>query len=295
MKPKIYIGTAGWSYKDWIPAFYPKNQTPKFDWLQFYSEYFNCVEVNSTYYAYLSPAVAEGWVRKVEGLDDFLFNIKIHQDFTHNRNFADENIKAMKAILTPLEREGRLGQILLQFPYSFSFNQPAAEYITKLAAVFEKYDKVLEVRHASWMNGEAVQLFNEAGLTFCSIDQPQIGRSIKFQPVITSDKMYIRFHGRNKVEWVKSINSYGKAQPAEQANERYRYLYSPGELVEIQEVINKLKEKVKEIFIIMNNHPGGNAVANAFELIHFLEEKAKVRIPETTLNAYPRLKTISLN
>lgn len=295
MEPKIYIGTAGWSYKDWIPAFYPKSQTPKFDWLEYYSQFFNCVEVNSTYYAYLSPKIAEGWVRKVEGVDNFLFAVKLHQDFTHIRKFGDENINAMQAILAPLAQEGRLGEILLQFPYSFAYNQPAIEYITKLAEVFDKYNKVIEVRHASWMNNEAVKVFNDADITFCSIDQPQIGKSIKFQPVITSDKMYIRFHGRNKEAWVKSINSYGKAQPADDANERYRYLYSPGELVEIQEVINKLKEKVKEIYIIMNNHPGGNAIANAFELIHFLEEKSKVKIPETTLLAYPRLRTISLN
>ncbi|MGB5287041.1 MAG: DUF72 domain-containing protein [Ignavibacteriaceae bacterium] len=68
--PKYYIGTAGWSYKDWVPSFYPKQQSGKFacrgstssrlDWLQFYSHYFNCVEVNSTYYAYLSPRIVEG-------------------------------------------------------------------------------------------------------------------------------------------------------------------------------------------------------------------------------------------
>ena len=45
MKPKYNIDTVGWSYKDWIPSFYPKNQYDEFDWLQFYSHYFNCVEV----------------------------------------------------------------------------------------------------------------------------------------------------------------------------------------------------------------------------------------------------------
>ena len=295
MNPKYHIGTAGWSYKDWIPSFYLKSQSPKYDWLQFYSDFFNCVEVNSTYYTYLSPKIPEGWIRKVDDISDFLFTIKIHQDFTHNRKFGIDNINAMKAVLDPLADADRLGEILLQFPYSFAFNQPAVEYITKLAEVFDQYNKVIEVRHSSWMNNEAVEIFGSADLTFCSIDQPQISNTLKFQPVITSDKMYIRFHGRNKEAWVKSINSYGKAQPADEANERYRYLYSPGELLEIQQVINKLKEKVKEIYIIMNNHPGGNAIANAFELIHFLEEKGKVKIPETTQNAYPRLKTISLN
>lgn len=295
MNPKYYIGTAGWSYKDWIPSFYSKNQSAKYDWLEFYSEYFNCVEVNSTYYAYLSPKIAEGWIRKTETRDDFLFAVKLHQDFTHNRKFGAEQVNAMKAILNPLSEAGRLGEVLIQFPFSFGCNGTAIEYITRLAEHFDLYNKVIEVRHASWMNNHVMEVLKSNGLTFCSIDQPQIGKSIKFEPVITTDKMYIRFHGRNKEGWVKSINSLGKAQPAEDANERYRYLYSPGELVEIQQVITRLREKVKEIYIIMNNHPGGNAIANAFELIHFLEEKAKVKIPETTLTAYPRLKSLSLN
>jgi len=63
--PKYHIGTAGWSYKDWVPSFYPKNQSAGSDWLQFYSHYFNCIEVNSTYYTYISPKVVEGWIKKV--------------------------------------------------------------------------------------------------------------------------------------------------------------------------------------------------------------------------------------
>jgi uncharacterized protein YecE (DUF72 family) len=84
MKPIFYIGTAGWSYKDWVPGFYPKQQSGSFDWLQFYSYYFNCVEVNSTYYTYISPKVVEGWIRKVSDTDEFIFNVKLHQDFTFN-------------------------------------------------------------------------------------------------------------------------------------------------------------------------------------------------------------------
>ena len=119
---KYYIGTAGWSYKDWVGSFYPKNQSSKFDWLEFYSGYFNCVEVNSTYYAYLSPKIAEGWVRKTEDKEDFSFAVKLHQDFTHNKKFGADQIKAMKASLDALDKAGRLGVILIQFPYSFAFN-----------------------------------------------------------------------------------------------------------------------------------------------------------------------------
>ncbi len=79
------IGTAGWSYKDWVPNFYPKNQSGWFDRLQFYSHYFNCVEVNSICYSFISTEVVGGWINKVSDSDDFQFTIKLHQDFTHKK------------------------------------------------------------------------------------------------------------------------------------------------------------------------------------------------------------------
>jgi uncharacterized protein YecE (DUF72 family) len=290
--PKFYIGTAGWSYKDWVPAFYPKQQTGSFDWLQFYSHYFNCVEVNSTYYTYLSPKIVQGWIRKVIDSEDFIFTIKLHQDFTHKKDYDQQKIKAVNYNLDILAKEERLGGLLIQFPYSFPFTNVTAEYVRKLSEIFQNYNCFVEVRHSSWNNKQAMELFKELNLTFCTIDQPQVGKSIPFEPAITNDKAYIRFHGRNVEAWIQSINNYGKKQTYEEQSGRYKYLYSPGELVEIQQKIMEVREKVKEIYVIMNNHPTGDAVVNAFELIHLLEEKIKVDMPETVVKAFPRLQQI---
>ena len=140
-----------------------------------------------------------------------------------------------------------------------------------------------------------LNFLSKLNLTFCTIDQPQIGQAIPFEPIITNDRAYIRFHGRNIDAWKKSINSFGKEQSYEERSERYKYLYSPGELVEIEQKIKSIQSKVKEVNIIMNNHPQGDAVANAFELIHLLEEKDKVEMPETIVKAYPRLKEIVMD
>jgi uncharacterized protein YecE (DUF72 family) len=291
--PKFYIGTAGWSYKDWVPAFYPKQQSGNFDWLQFYSHYFNCVEVNSTYYTYLSPKIVQGWVRKVIDSEDFIFTIKLHQDFTHKKDFDQQKIKSVNYNLDILAKEERLGGLLIQFPYSFPFNNVTANYVRRLSEIFQGYNCFVEVRHSSWNNKQAMELFKELNITFCTIDQPQVGKSISFEPVITNDKAYIRFHGRNVEAWMRSINNYGKKQTYEEQSSRYKYLYSPGELVEIQQKIMEVREKVKEVYVIMNNHPAGDAVANAFELIHLLEEKIKVDMPETIVKAFPRLQQIA--
>ena len=293
--PKFYIGTAGWSYKDWVPVFYPKNQTGEFDWLRFYSHYFNCVEVNATYYAYLNPKIISGWLRKIEDADDFLFTLKLHQDFTHKRDFDKQKIQAMVFGLDILSRAERLGGLLIQFPYSFSFDAPSIAHLNRLKDIFQNYNLFVEVRHKSWMNKKAVELFNRLNITFCTIDQPQIGEAIQFEPVITNDKIYIRFHGRNTEAWKKSINNFGKKQTYEEQSQRYKYLYSPGELVEIEQKIKAVQEKVKEVYVIMNNHPQGDGVANAFELIHLLEEKEKINIPQTIIKTIPRLQRIANN
>ncbi|HQF41975.1 MAG TPA: DUF72 domain-containing protein [Ignavibacteriaceae bacterium] len=295
MKPKFNIGTAGWSYKDWVPNFYPKNQSAGFDWLQFYAHYFNCVEVNSTYYTYISPKVVDGWIRKVEDSNDFVFHIKLHQDFTHKRKFDEQNIKAVRYNLEQLKKSERLGGLLIQFPYSYSFDGSSVQHIQKLRNIFSDISCFVEVRHQSWNNNRALDFFKENDLTFCTIDQPQIGKAIEFNPVVTNDKAYIRFHGRNVEAWKKSLANFGKPQTYEEQSSRYSYLYSPGELIEIEQKIKSIQNKVKEINVIMNNHPHGDAVANAFELIHLLEEKRKVDMPSTIVKAYPRLEEMLVN
>lgn len=291
--PKFYIGTAGWSYKDWVPAFYPKAQTGGFDWLQFYAHYFNCVEVNSTYYAYISPKVVNGWIEKVIDSDDFIFTVKLHQDFTHKKNYDEAKIKAVRYNLDILARAERLGGMLMQFPYSFPYNNASAEYLSRLSEIFPNYNLFVEVRHASWNNKDALKLFKELNLTLCTIDQPQIGKSINFEPIVTNDKAYIRFHGRNEEAWKRSLNNYGKKQSYAEQSERYKYLYSPGELVEIQQKVMLIRERVNEIYVIMNNHPTGDAVANAFELIHLLEERTRVNMPPSIIKNFQRLEDIS--
>jgi uncharacterized protein YecE (DUF72 family) len=290
---KYYIGTAGWSYKDWVPSFYPKQQSAGFDWLRFYSHYFNCVEVNSSYYAYIDPRVVNGWIEKVNDAEEFVFTMKLHQDFTHIRNFDDDKVRSVTYNLDLLAKAGRLGGLLIQFPYSFSYSDAAGNYLRQLSETFQQFNCFTEVRHKSWMNKQAMEVFSRYNLIYCTVDQPQIGEAIPFEPQLTNGKGYIRFHGRNTEEWMNSIKSFGSKQTYDQQSARYKYLYSPGELVEMAQKIQSVERAAKEIYIIMNNHPAGYAVANAFEMIHLLEQKAGIDIPLNTLNIFQRLKQIS--
>jgi uncharacterized protein YecE (DUF72 family) len=290
---KFYIGTAGWSYNDWVPTFYPRGQTTSFDWLNFYSSYFNTVEVNATYYAYLSPKTAEGWVKKTIDNDDFKFTIKLHQDFTYKKLFTPQNVTAITDNLNILSREDKFGGLLCQFPYSFGFNEGAIAHIKTLKEIFNDYKLFIEVRHTSWNKPDVIKYFKEADLSFCVIDQPQISNSISFNPVVTNDILYVRLHGRNVKEWYNSIQNFSVDQKSVDQNARYDYLYTPGELIELRNKIIEGKDKVKSIYIIFNNHPKGNAPANAFEMLQLLKEKLKNGIPETILKSYPRIELVN--
>jgi uncharacterized protein YecE (DUF72 family) len=292
---KIFVGTAGWSYKDWIGSFYTGNQSKEYDWLEFYSKYFNTVEVNSTYYTYVSAKVVDGWIKKVETQDDFLFTIKLHQDFTHKRKFCEEHIKIVKYNLDILANANRLGGLLIQFPYSCVLDKENANHVKNLVEIFSEYEKFIEVRHKSWFVPKFFDFVKKGKSSLCTIDQPIIGEAVEFKPITVGDNLYIRFHGRNEKAWKQSLSNYGAKQTYEQQSERYDYLYTPGELIEIEQAIKEVIDTVKKIYIILNNHPKGNAVANALELLHLLSERMKVNVPETTLKAYPRLSKIILN
>lgn len=271
--PKIYIGTAGWHYQDWVGPFYPYNQSPTFDWLVYYSEHFNCVEVNSTFYSYMEPNVVESWVNKTVDVKDFLFTVKLHQDFTHKRIYTSTKISSVKHSLRILKEAGRLGGLLIQFPYSYQFNEVNVFHLQNIVEAFQHFNLFLEVRHKSWQEDSAIDEIKNSNLTFCSIDQPKIGSAIQLQTFITTDKLYVRLHGRNKDSWKESYQNFGKKQSYEEKNERYNYLYNTGELTEISRKIKEQFDQVKEIFIITNNHPQGHAVTNAKELINLLDIK----------------------
>ena len=285
--PKIFVGSAGWSYKDWMPNFYPRAQSKNFSWLHFYSNYFKVVEVNSSYYTYISPNMVNNWLQQIEQEQEFLFTVKLHKDFTHKRYYGKNEISAVKTNLDILKEAERFGGLLIQFPYSFQYTSSNVEYLQKIIHEFEGYNQFVEVRHKSWQHK------NAKTVTMCTIDQPQIGESYSFNPIIGNQTAYVRFHGRNVEAWKDSLNNFSKDLNYETRSARYEYLYSPGELIEIDQKIKEIFDKVKKIFVIMNNHPHGDAIANAFELLYLLKERTKIKIPPTILTAYPRLKTMA--
>jgi uncharacterized protein YecE (DUF72 family) len=173
-------------------------------------------------------------------------------------------------------------------------DQKNISYISKLAELFVGYKKVVEVRHNSWNNEKAVKLFNDHELTFCSIDQPAIGKSLKFNVTISDRRAYLRLHGRNRDEWFKNINNFKAKQAFDEKNARYDYKYTLGELTEIKLMIEEHFNEIDEIHIIFNNHPGGKAAINALELNALLDKEVYASL-KRELNLFPELHKVAVN
>jgi uncharacterized protein YecE (DUF72 family) len=292
----ILIGTAGFSYKDWEGVVYPPDlKRRKIHPLDYLAQFFDCCEINTSFYGHIRPNVGQSWSNKAAAVNPrFQFTAKLFQGFTHapkgtrppspfQLTVSAEDEKLAREGLDSIANEGRLGAVLIQFPVSFKNADDTRDYLFQLIAKFKDYPLVLEIRHESWNDPEILARLAEEGVGFCNIDQPRLGKSIRGTEHVTSPVGYVRLHGRNYKEWFQSDNR----------NDRYNYLYKPKELEGWKEKIVNISHNSEKTFAITNNHYLGQAAVNALELKNMLSGK-KVKAPQTLVERYPReLKEIS--
>ena len=286
------MGTAGFSYKDWEGLVYPRGLKKMQHPLQFMAQYFDCCEINTSFYGHVQPKTGKHWCELVNEVNPaFQFTAKLFRGFTHAPGAVIQSTSA--ATLNPLDgdeikakegldsiaAEGKLGALLIQFPISFKNTDENRDYLEKLIERFRQYPKVVEVRHATWDDPGILAQFAEQGVAFCNIDQPWLGRAVRATEHATSPVAYVRLHGRNYKEWFQSDNR----------DDRYNYLYTPKQLQPWKEKIERLGEKAEKTFAITNNHYKGQAAVNALELKQMLGGK-KVKAPATLVQHYPELK-----
>jgi uncharacterized protein YecE (DUF72 family) len=254
------IGTAGWSYPHWTDVVYPKAPGRGFHPLERLARYFDTVEINSSFYQNLKPEIVKVWIKKVEANPQFQFTAKLHQRFTHARVLDDAEIAAFKEGLIPLKKAGKLGAVLMQFPWSFRFTGENREFFIKLRRTFHEFPLVAEMRHASWMAEEAVGTFIDYRVGFCNIDQPDYTSAMPPTAYLTSGVGYVRLHGRNPKN---ALGSYDR----EAARLRqHDYLYSEAELAEWAKRIEHVGRFAESMFVIFNNDAQGKSVVNALQL-----------------------------
>jgi uncharacterized protein YecE (DUF72 family) len=282
---RVLVGPAGWSYADWAGIVYPAKRPRDFHEAAYLSEYFDTIEINTSFYQPLRPAVCWQWLERVAGNPRFLFTAKMWQRFTHETGATSADEKAVREGFDLLVGAEKLGAVLLQFPFSFHNIPENRDYLQKLVERFREYPLAVEVRHATWNDKRFYEMLHASGVGFCNIDQPLIGKSIKPSEKATALVGYVRLHGRRYDTWFSD-------DPTVPADERYNYLYTDEELGPWAERIQKVRARATTTFVITNNHFQGKAIVNALQLIRLLTGN-KVKVPEPLRHHYPQLDAIS--
>ena len=281
----IRVGPAGWSYADWAGIVYPARRAAGFHEASYLAQFFDTIEINTSFYQPLNPDHCVHWIDLVSSNPRFTFTAKLWQKFTHDTDAGAEDERSVRAGLDVLRDAGKLGAVLLQFPFSFHQTEENTTYLAQLLKRFSDYPLVVEVRHASWNDKAFYAMLQERGVGFCNIDQPVIGHSMKPSERATARVGYARLHGRRYDTWFSD-------DPETPPSERYNYLYSEGELDPWAARIRRLAEGGDSTFVITNNHFEGKAVVNALQLVRLLTG-AKVKVPEPLRQHYPQLERIA--
>jgi uncharacterized protein YecE (DUF72 family) len=224
----ILAGTCGWSYQQWVGAFYPNNRVAK---LPFYSRIFNSVEVDSSFYRPPSKSMIAGWISTTG--PDFKFSLKIPKTITHDRRLVgiEKGLSDFVELVQPFVKASKMGCMLAQLPPTFAFKE-----MNNLESFFKLLPRnmhfAVEFRHESWDKEETWDLLKKYNVASTVADSP-----IEFltRPVATATThSYIRWHGRGRPTL-------------------YDYTYSEQELRPWLGKLEGMEKKVPVVYAYFNN------------------------------------------
>lgn len=240
---KIKIGCSGFYNAHWKRVFYP-DTLPKNKWLDFYAQQFNTIEINSTFYKYPTLSTLHNWHQKTP--DKFVFSIKAPKLITHLNRFDDcQELIDSFYLLCEQGLKAKLGCLLFQLPPTIIYTPKKLDQILK--CLKPEFTNVLEFRHTSWWNNEAIKMLTDHGIIFCSVNHPKMPNTIFGH----TNKVYIRLHGNP---------------------EMFYSSYSTEFLTKLSQFILEKKE-LSEVFIYFNNTASTSGILNALELQQIIQSK----------------------
>ncbi|MEX2535070.1 MAG: DUF72 domain-containing protein [Trueperaceae bacterium] len=256
---ELYLGSGGYTNDDWKGILYPPG-APSSEYLESYARYFNAVELESPFYNIPGKKAFEGMVRKSGG--HVHFAVKAHRAMTHMRNADEDGYRRLRVSVKPLQEAGVLGPFLAQFPRSFHNTPDNNRYLHELVSRFEGETLAIEFRNPKWHTPEVEASLRDKGVTWVSIDYPEIAGMGTRRLVTTSPIAYIRLFGRNEKKWYA-----GKT-----AKEKHDYRYSTEELRFWVEEIVARRDELDQAYLILLNTPRFSAGYNLTELQQMFEE-----------------------
>lgn len=202
MKKSVFAGISGFSYAGWKGKFYPRDMKNE-EFLGYYSQHLNSVEINSSFYAPPSAPMVKSWSAKTG--DGFRFAFKAPRQITHILKLGKGSPEAAEKLSNTLDLMGpKKGPILFQLPpYSKQDLKMLEEFLSKTSSV---ENRVFEFRHESWLQSSTYQLLEKHGAGFC------IAETEDMEPVfqVTGGLTYFRlrkesYDAKDVDKWAEKI------------------------------------------------------------------------------------------
>jgi len=250
IRENFRIGTSGFSYKDWLGNFYPQFCPPA-DFLRFYSAKFKTVEIDATFYRVPTDKMVERWNDCTP--DSFVFAAKFPKMVTHEGDIESRLSTAQHFVKVMGELGGKLGPLLLQFPYGFK--PDSWPLLKSLIETLEGGPRIaVELRNKAWLkHPDLLNCLRDNNMALCLIDHPWMPRL----DIATADFHYLRFLGdRKKIE---NDFSYIRFEREE-------------DLQWWRDTIAKIVREDQVMFAFFNNHYTGHSPSTAARMIQLLSE-----------------------
>jgi uncharacterized protein YecE (DUF72 family) len=216
----IRIGCSGWNYRHWRGVFYPEG-VPVKRWFEHYSQHFDTVEVNASFYRLPEASTFAKW--RDQAPPGFCYAIKAPRTITHMKKLKECDTQVAEFLERARNLGQALGPILYQLPPSLRFDRERLQAFLKLLP--GDLTHVLEFREPSWLADEALALLDAAGVGFCAHDMP--GRAA--HRAATGKLAYVRFHGPTGRYWGRyteeALADWAEWMHAQQAQGRPVWAY----------------------------------------------------------------------
>jgi DNA polymerase IV (DinB-like DNA polymerase) len=190
---EYYIGCSGWSYDGWKGSFYSPPDLDNKYWLSYYSQIFDFVEVDSTFYRIPSPLMVNNWSKRTH--DSFKFAVKFPKLITHDKKLkdVDNDIENFYKVMKPLY--DKILVFLIQLPPFLQIAE-GLDLIKSLEYLLDpSFRYAIEVRHHTWFNELFYNYLKKKN--YCLVWSQQ--DSLVTPPVLTSDFIYLRLIGERSI------------------------------------------------------------------------------------------------
>lgn len=175
---RLFVGTSGFAYPEWKPAFYPED-LKQADMLAYYASRLHSVEINYSFRRFPAATTLTRWAEVAP--EGFRFALKANRRITHTRRLRECDTDVSEFLQLCRLLGDHLGPILFQLPPTLQFDRGLLESFLGYLPPVAPY--AMEFRHESW--SAARDLLAEHGVAWCTAETgaDEVGRaSIPSEP-----------------------------------------------------------------------------------------------------------------